>query len=197
MERMEIHVGQKPAKKGVTLTAAILMLVFAVLQSVQMTDQKNRRWSALLDGEILVDGQLSLMVPALWRRAPAEGTYVLRLEGELPSEPGQFMFSVVRRQVRDVMSIDEALNDAVIGNRGFSVLQLANVSCRFAGAGVPMRGYHWFGLGDQPVYLRVIIAEHPSGGLIVLTLRVVGGTDGAVRGLLRHIAAAADWKRPT
>lgn len=194
---MEIHIGQKPAKKGVTLTAAILMLVIAVLQSVQMTDQKNRRWSALLDGEVLVDGQLSLMVPAQWRSAPAEGTYVLRLEGELPSEPGQFLFSVVRRPIQDVMSIDETLSDAVMGNRGFSVLPLANVPCRFAGAAATMRGYHWFGLGDQPVYLRVIIAEDPSGGLIVLTLRVVGGTDGAARGLLRHIAAAADWKTPT
>ncbi len=194
---MEIHIGQKPAKKGVTLTAAILMLVIAVLQSVQMTDQKNRRWSALLDGEVLVDGQLSLMVPAQWRSAPAEGPYVLSLEGDLPSEPGQFLFSVVRRPIQNVRSIDEALSDAVTGNRGFSVLPLATVPCRFAGAAAMMRGYHWFGPGDQPVYLRVILAEDQPGGLIVLTLRVVGGADGAARGLLRHIAAAAVWKRPT
>ncbi len=194
---MEIHIGQKPVKKGVTLTAAIIMLVIAVLQSVQMTDQKNRRWSALLDGEMLVDGQLSLMVPEQWRSAPAEVPYLLRLEGELPSEPGQFLFSVVRRPIQAVMSIDEALSDAVMGDGGFSVLPLADVPCRFAGAASLMRGYHWFGLGDQPVYLRVIMAEDQSGGLIVLTLRVVGGADEAARGLLRHIAAAADWKRPT
>lgn len=194
---MEILIGQKPAKKGVTVTAAVLMLVIAVLQSVQMTDQKSRRWSALLDGEMLVDGQLSLMVPALWRSVPAEGTYVLRLEGELPSEPGQFLFSVVRRPIRDVSSLDEVLSDAVVGNRGFSVLALATLPCRFAGTPAMMSGYHWAGPGDQPVYLRVIIAEDQSGGLIVLTLRVVGGADEAARGLLRHIASAAKWKRRT
>ena len=78
---MEVHSAARPARKGVTLAVTSSLMVFAVLLSFHLVNQKNHHWGSLLDEPLNVSAQLRSKVPSAWRSIPVQfpESHVLRI----------------------------------------------------------------------------------------------------------------------
>ena len=191
---MERHSAQNSVHPAITRMACAILLSIALLLSFQMAYSKSHRWDELLQLEFEVDAQLTLVVPAGWRQDASTPRDELLLRGELSGLAGEYELRVLRLAQLGAGSLDHGWERILVaGGMTLSAAALPAVSCLLDHQPVVMRGFQWVSSDGRPVNLRAIVAEDAAGGVTALALLVVGGTDDAVRGLLRRIAAQANF----
>ncbi len=191
---MELHSTQKRVHPARTQVACAILLIIALLLSFQMAHSKSHHWDDLLQDEFAVDAQLSLVVPAGWRRDTSTSRDEVLLRGELSGMAGEYELRVLRLANLGAGSLDDAWERILVaGGMTMNTTALPLVSCLLDRQPVVMRGFEWFTADGHSVNLRAIVAEDAAGGVTALALRVVGGDDDVVRGLLRRIAAQANF----
>jgi len=194
MCRMEPHSAQKSVHPAITRMACAILLSIALLLSFQMAYSKSHRWDELLQLEFVVDAQLTLVVPAGWRQDASTPRDELLLRGELSGLAGEYELRVLRPAQVGVGSLEHAFDRILVAPEAtIGLTALQPVGCVLDKKSVVMEGFEWFTAEGHPVNLRAIVAEDPSGRVTALGLRGVGGTDDIVRGLLRRIAARANF----
>ena len=75
-------------------------------------------------------------------------------------------------------------------------VDLAPIVCRFGRTPVVLNGVEWIDEKRQYITLRFIVGPIGEERKAILSLRAVGGSDEAVKGVLRHIAVSAEFIRP-
>lgn len=194
MCRMEQRSAQNRVHPARTQVACAILLIIALLLSFQMAYSKSHRWDELLQDELAVDAQLSLVVPAGWRQDASTPREEVLLRGELPGMAGEYELRVRRPASVGGESLDSAWEWILVaGGATTRTTVLRPVSCLLGGQTVVMRGFEWYTADGSLVNLRAIVSEDAAGRVTALGLRVVGGSDDVVRGLLRRIAARANF----
>ena len=195
---MEVHSATRPARKSVTIAATSSLMAFAILLSLHVVNQKNDRWSSVLDEVLVVSSQLRLRVPSAWRSMAVHLPESQVLEGSLPGASASYRLAITSdRSARD--STAEVL--AAVGQLG-SVqdtsmeIGLEPLMCRFGRTREVMNGLEWIDENGQRITLRFIAGPVSLGRKAILSLRATGGSDEAVQGLLRHIAASVELSKP-
>ena len=191
---MEVLSTQKRVHPARTQAACAILLIIALLLSFQMAYSKGHQWDDLLQLELAVDDQLTLVVPAGWRQDASTPSDEVLLRGELSGMAGEYELRALRlAEFRDG-SLDVVWERIVVaGGMTLSATPLQAVSCLLDNQPVLMGGFSWFTADGYSVYLRAIMVEDAAGGVTALGLRAIGGTDEVVRGVLRRIAAQAKF----
>lgn len=191
---MEVYSSRKPVNQRVTLATTGALTLIAVLQSVSMVDQKWKRWDTLLGSATSIDPLFRVRTPQDWQPARKGNTDWIVLAGELDSPPNPYELWIQRIPQAELFS-REQIYDYVFSHLGIHspTLPLEPVECELGGFPASMVGIEFSGPGGRPEVARLIAEPDTPGGMTLLMLRTSGGPDETVRGLLRHIAATAEF----
>lgn len=192
---MEQRSTQKRVHPARTQVACAILLIIALLLSFQLAYSKSHRWDELLQLEFAVDAELTLIVPASWRLDASTPSDEVLLRGELSGMAGEYELRVLRPSRAGSGSF-HAVRERILVARGATIglTALPPVACLLDQQSVVMEGFEWLSADGHPVNLRALVAEDADGRVTALALRVVGGNDDDVRGLLRRIAAQATFR---